>query len=401
MPALLRRAWRREGVDGRLLRAALLPASWVYGAAAAVHRAWRRSRPKFDGSVPVILVGNLTVGGTGKTPIAMLAADRLRQAGMRPAIISRGYGGRRKTDPAVVGDGSSVLLDAAEAGDEPVMMARRGFAVVVGRDRVAAARLAVERGARSLVLDDGFQQRGRFPGALRIVAVNATDPFGGEALLPAGSLREPVRALRDAEIVVLTHPRLGEDAMRRLTDRILGLAGRVCIVRADHWLVGFAEPERPAALRPVGWLKGKTVLALAGIGDPWPFERKIQACGARLVASCVRPDHHRWTAKEVERAFDEAVRLGADAIITTAKDAVRLPLPAHPPVPVLVAELELKFESDRERGQFFEAVGSRMRAPLREPVVRRDEPRPLDEAPRRDDAPRQDGGRHRRRRRRR
>jgi tetraacyldisaccharide 4'-kinase len=265
----------------------------------------------------------------------------------------------------VVSDGRAVLLDAAAAGDEPVMMARRlaGIPVVVGRDRVAASRLAVDRlGARSLVLDDGFQQRARFPGALRILTVNATDPFGGgpgvldAALLPAGGLREPARALCEADLVVVTHSWTGGDAVVRLMDRIRTAAPCAAGVRAEHWLTGLSDAAHPGSVRPVGWLRGRTVVALAAVADPWPFERRLQGCGARLAASCIRPDHHRWTPREVERAFDEAVRLGADAIVTTGKDAVRLPIPARPPVPVLVAEVEVRFESDRERSQFRDAI---------------------------------------------
>jgi len=377
MDGIIGKAWRREGVVGRALRAILLPVSWVYGAAAAVHRVWRRGLPRFDREVPVVLVGNLTVGGTGKTPIAIAVAERLRQLGVRPAVVSRGYGGRRRTDPAVVSDARAVLLEADAAGDEPVLAARRlpGVPVVVGRDRVAAARLAVDRlGARSIVLDDGFQQRARFPRALKIVAVKATDPWGGDALLPAGSLREPLRGLAAADIIVVTHPGIGEEALRRIEERIRALAPRAAVFRADHWLAELAEVssfgasggvspegETPGVTRAVGWLKGRTVLAMAAIADPWPFEARLQRCGGRLAASCVRPDHHRWTPREVELVMDEAVRVGADAIVTTAKDAVRLPLPARPPVPVLVARMELRFVTDRERARFAELIQEHVR----------------------------------------
>ncbi|MEK7476912.1 MAG: tetraacyldisaccharide 4'-kinase [Candidatus Coatesbacteria bacterium] len=359
MERLLRAAWRREGAGGRVLHAVLLPASWAYGAAAALDRAWRRRLPKFGRDVPVVLVGNLTIGGTGKTPITIAVAERLRQLGAKPVIVSRGYGGRRAADPAVVADALGIHLGAGAAGDEPVMMARHlpGVPVVVGRDRVAAARLAVDRlGARSVILDDGFQQRARFPGALRILAVKATDPWGGGALLPAGSLREPLRGFGEADIIVLTHPRIGDEARRRLEESLRARAPGALLVSADHWLTGFTDVTAPSAVRPVGWLKGRTVLAMAGIADPWPFEAKLQSCGGRLAASCVRPDHHRWTPAEVARVMDEAVRVGADAVVTTAKDAVRLPLPARSAVPVLVAQLQLRFATDGERAQFGEAL---------------------------------------------
>lgn len=328
---LIQRAWRREGLLGWAGFLLLLPWSWLMRLALAVHRRRRAAQPTFDRDVPVVIVGNLTVGGTGKTPLTAWIARDLRRAGRRPAVVSRGYRGRRDRDPAVVSDGRRVRLNAAAAGDEPVMLARQlpGVPVVVGRDRVAGASLAVERcGADVLILDDGFQVRARFPGALRVLVVHGRDGVGA-GLFPAGPLREPTEATADADLVVMTHGRVTPLPVRRP------------VFRCDHRTI----------LRGV---RGRTVVAMSGIGDPASFEAGLRRdAGARRVISCRVPDHHRWTRAEYVYARALARRERA-VLATTAKDAVRLP------GAVRVAQLELVFARGDDR-----RLRARLRAHLR------------------------------------
>lgn len=320
---LIRRAWRRDGAIGRCLHVLLLPVSWLYALGAAAHRAWRASRPRYVSDVPVIIVGNLSVGGTGKTPVVEWIAADLCRAGRRVAVVSRGYGGSRPEDPAVVSDGRRIRLGAAAAGDEPVMLARAlaGVGVVVGRDRVAAAALAVRRlRADVLILDDGFQQRSRFPGALRLLVVHGRDGLG-VGLLPAGPLREPASSVADADLVVMTRGRTAPLPVRRP------------VIRCDHRFAGLAGG---------GSIRGRTVVALSGIGDPAGFEAMLRReSGARRIIPYRRPDHHQWTIQEVR----EASGSGGAVVVTTAKDVVRLPAGTG----VLVARLRLAFARGDER----------------------------------------------------
>jgi tetraacyldisaccharide 4'-kinase len=269
----------------------------------------------------VISVGNVTVGGTGKTPFVQFVARLLSQKGLSVAVISRGYGGKEK-GVLVVSDGQSILSDARTAGDEPVLLAKSlpRVPVVVSPDRLKAGAYAVKRfGSRVLVLDDAFQHR-RMRRNLDIVLLRCEDPFGNGWLLPAGPLREPLSALRRADAVVVTGPKKSftlnesEDLSR--------------YVRAP---VFFSE------LRPIGWvrhgtdesagldsLKGVSVLAFAGIGNPKSFERSIVQTGAVLSKLIPFADHHFYTENDLRRLATVAETMGAQAAVTTEKDGVRI-----------------------------------------------------------------------------
>ncbi len=344
MRSLLKQAWRGGSLSGRWLSLALLPAAAVYGVAVRVSGAMRRHGAKWSGDVPAVLVGNLTVGGTGKTPLVAMIAGRLLDDGFNPAIISRGYGGAREDDPAFVSDGRRVLLSPVEAGDEPVMLARAlpRVPVVVGIDRVRAAGLAVGGAvagadwpvAGVVVLDDGFQQRWRFPFGFRVVVLNAVDPFGNGRLLPAGPLRESVESLRDADAVVLTHAsEVDEFRLNGLRERIAALAPRAWVA-ALAYRIGAVSSLPGGEDLPEGWFKGKRVLALSAIGYPEGFELAVRELTGVDVVSFAAADHHRWRSHELDRAFELAMAQGCDAIVTTEKDSVRLPSRGVPSIPL-------------------------------------------------------------------
>ena len=290
----------------------------------------------------VVSVGNLTVGGTGKTPAVELAVRTLLELGHRPGVLSRGYG-RHSAGVQVVADAASIRLDAEEAGDEPFLLARRlsGVPVVVGANRYEAGRLARERfGVTALVLDDGFQHR-TLRKDLEIVMARAASPWGNGRLLPGGPLREPLASLARADLVVATGARRAEDAaqVRATVERV---APGVPVLTALH---APTECFESSAMRfvPLGTLGAAKLLAFAGIGEPAAFQRTLGEA-ATVVADFVSfADHHWYTRDDLARLDRRASDLGADGLVTTEKDWVRLRRlpPLERPLYVLSVRLRL------------------------------------------------------------
>ena len=296
-------------------RAWLAPLGAIFGGAASLRaELYRRgvlARARLGS--PVISVGNLAVGGRGKTPLVELAATLLRDAGKRVVVLSRGYGGAFRGEALVVGDGTSV----GEAGDEPVMLARAlpGVLVAVGRDRVRAGRsIEMTFGPRVFVLDDGFQHL-RLRRDLDIVCVDAADLRARP--LPAGSLRERPSALSRADLIAVS----GEDedeagaAAASLAQRF----GPARVLRVRRHPVGFFDLAGAPAPAPA------RAFLLTGIARPERVAADLVAQGTAIAGQAAFADHHPFRAEEIESVLRQAVTTGADAIVTTAKDAVRLP----------------------------------------------------------------------------
>jgi tetraacyldisaccharide 4'-kinase len=328
LPGLRERLWwsTSPSSEDRLLSAPLVLAEGIFRAAAAARGAL------YDAGllhavrvgVPVISVGNLAVGGAGKTPVALAIAGRLVDLGRRPALLSRGYGATR-SDDRVVSDGERLLLDAAGGGDEPVQVARRipGLRVLCGADRARLAPRAVALGANVLLLDDGFQHR-RLARDLDVVVLDASNPWGNGHCLPAGPNREPRSALGRAGLVWLTHsdratpPALEE--LRALAARTTGRAP----VESRHAPRDLADGLLERTF-PLSHLAGRRVGLLSGVARPGSVQRTVESLGASLAASFAFPDHHRFTEGEVAEALVGSARAGAELLVTTEKDAVRLP----------------------------------------------------------------------------
>ena len=318
----------RASAGERLLLSPLALPEAVFRAAAAARGALYDAGvlPAADAGIPVISVGNLAVGGAGKTPVALAIAERLVAAGRRPALLSRGYGATR-ADDRVVSDGTRVLLEAAEAGDEPVLLARRlpGLRVLCGPDRSALAARARALGADVLLLDDGFQHR-RLRRDLDVVVLDASNPWGNGHCLPRGPNREPRSALRRAGLVWLGHAdRAGEDdlaALRALAVRHTGRAP----VESRHAPRALVDGRLERTF-PLADLSGRQVALLTGVARPESVRRTVEGLGARVLASFDFPDHHRFTPADVEGALRGAEEAGATVLVTTEKDAVRLPGP--------------------------------------------------------------------------
>ena len=259
------------------------------------------------------------MGGTGKTPAVELAVRTLTEFGHRPAVVSRGYG-RTTRGVHIVADTASIKLPAGEAGDEPFLLARRlpGVPVVVGADRWSAARVAqASCGATAIVLDDGFQQR-TLATSLEIVMARARRPWGNGQLLPAGSLREPLRALARADLIVATGPGdVDDEAVAAAAARY---APRVPVLTARLEPVACWEARRMEMV-PLTRLAGARVVPFAGIAAPSAFSETLREL--RVFGDVVAfPDHHRYTRDDLRGL--EARAAGADALVTTEKDWVRL-----------------------------------------------------------------------------
>jgi tetraacyldisaccharide 4'-kinase len=314
----------------RALRAALGPlalAEGLFRAGAALRRAAYDAglaRAERAGA-PVVSIGNLAVGGAGKTPVALAVAERLVARGRTVAVLSRGYGARRG-DARVVTDGARLLLDARDAGDEPYLVARRlpGVRVLCGPRRVALARVAVERlGADALVLDDGFQHRA-LARDLDVVVVDAANPVGNGRLLPRGPNREPWSALRRASLAWLSRvDGAGPEALDRLRAAAREATGRDP-VESRHGVVDVLDGALERASGP-GALSGRRVLLVCALARPGGFRRTLATMGAEVAGERVFRDHHAFTDGELDEASRAADALRCDAIATTEKDAVRLP----------------------------------------------------------------------------
>jgi tetraacyldisaccharide 4'-kinase len=295
----------------------LLPLSWIYRGLLALRELSPSVRKPERLPLPVVSVGNLVVGGAGKTPFVELVARTAMDMGIRPGILSRGYLRERGApDPLLVTDGWHGRADWREVGDEPSLLARRlkDVPIAVGSVRARAGELLLgEEPAGLLILDDGFQHR-RLHRDLNLVLVRADDPFGNGRLLPAGPLREPLRALRRADAVVLTScPDTTDPHVAEVEARVRRRARP-----GVPLLHAFTEPEEP------GLVAGRRVMAFCGLADPSPFQATLAALGARVLGLTAFPDHHPYTPDEIERLASAGRKAGAEILVTTEKDAVRL-----------------------------------------------------------------------------
>lgn len=309
---------KRHGTADRLLLFILTLLSFPYelvlrlraaAYAAGLLRSCRLPRP-------VISVGNLTVGGTGKTPAVAMLARHFISRGKRVSVLSRGYGGTLSGKGGIVSDGTAVHLTPEEAGDEPYLLAATvpGLSVVVGADRYRAGLLAMERLSPDIfILDDGFQHL-RLKRDLNILLLDSSRPFGNGRALPAGMLREPRSAAERADLIIYTRCSEGEEPAH--------LPGKP-LCRAFHHLVGATSPNG-GELRPLAQLRGLTGVAFAGIADPLSFFHDLEEEGLTLAATIPFPDHCRYGEGEVARILGAAASCGADYLITTAKDGVKL-----------------------------------------------------------------------------
>jgi tetraacyldisaccharide 4'-kinase len=270
----------------------------------------------------VISVGNLTLGGTGKTPVVESVASMLQREGVRVGVLSRGYGGRQIRSPAIVSEGKGCLLPPEIAGDEPVLLAEQlaGVPVIVGKDRYAAGMLAIERfGVDVIVLDDGFQHV-QLARDLDILLLDAMRPFGSGRLFPRGDLRERPAAMARAGAVVLTHWQV--DIPGSLTDQGL-FQPAIPLFHYQHEALDL-RALADGHILPLASLKGQRIVAFCGIGMPDHFRQTLLRLEADIMAFVAFPDHHPYNRSEVEQLVLMAGQHNAGVLVTTEKDGIRL-----------------------------------------------------------------------------
>ncbi|MCD4699021.1 MAG: tetraacyldisaccharide 4'-kinase [Phycisphaerae bacterium] len=280
-------------------------------------------RKTLAADVPVICVGNITVGGTGKTPMVAWVVEQLKQAGRKPAILTRGYkavGGR---------------------SDEAELLKRlTGVPVIINPDRASGAQKAIAGGADVLVMDDGFQHL-RLGRDLDIVLIDATRPFDGGVCLPAGRLREPLTALRDAHAIVITRSdTVPAEKLNNLRKRLACLAPQASIHTAVHKPARIID-ENGVELLPDA-LYGRKVCAFCGIGNPEGFFATLTDIGARIAERVVFGDHIDYGPSEMERITAAADSSGAETVVTTAKDRIKIDNLSSLPRPLWTLEVEMR-----------------------------------------------------------
>ncbi len=304
--------------------------------------------------LPVISIGNLTAGGAGKTPMTMLLAELFSGIGLKPAIVSRGYKGSAGSSPIrVPTDGSW-----REFGDEPVLMARKlaNVPVIVSRKRWPGAVMAQKAfDADLVILDDGFQHRALARDA-DILLIDARRPPQHDRMLPMGYLRDPLDRVKQAHIVVLTHSD-ETDHVEEIEDWLAKMTPVTPVFRARHTCAGLFD-TRIDAMRDPESLRSIPVAVLCGIANPSGLISQLKNLGSRIVDQAVFKDHHAYNRDEINRAIRQAMALGAQAIVTTAKDDIRLMHTlGNYDIPILV--LEIRLEMDRQ-AEFFQVVRKRI-----------------------------------------
>jgi tetraacyldisaccharide 4'-kinase len=349
----------------------LAPLGALYSAAMRARRALYKTgvlRAHKIGA-PVISVGNITTGGTGKTPLVEWVARAVAKEGLRVCILTRGYGRAKESQRVLVSDGEHIFADAVEGGDEPLLLAEtlRGVAAVVSdADRVAAARWAVENlKSEVFILDDGFQHL-RIARDLDMVVIDATNPWSGGKILPRGRLREPLRELSRADCIILTRCEQAHnvDSLREQAKRLSGgcpvLLSRTRTktlrpLDATTTESGIADlPSHPSSLIP------HPFAAFCAVGNPASFYAHLRKDGYTLKLTRAFADHYIYTQRDIDALISEAKRVGAPALLTTAKDAVKL-RSIRFDLPCYVLEIELEFDDEEKlHSMIREAISNHM-----------------------------------------
>lgn len=355
---------KKTGFRVRLFKALLTFISLIYLMAIQLRFFLYRIRVFRSRSVTawVISVGNITLGGTGKTPVVEHLARLLHSRGRKVAVISRGY--RRKTGPRwrrikekilgapttrIVSDGNNILLNSQVAGDEPYLLAANldGIPVLINRNRAKAALYAVRRlKADTIILDDGFQHLG-LKRDLDIVLIDSNHPFGNNHIFPRGILREPPRNLSRADMILVTKAREGQQ--EELKSQLRKYNQKAEILECRHNPV-YLRDVRTSIKASLEFIKGTKAATLAGIANPYEFEQSLRELGVEVIYSRRFADHHSYTQQELIDTLNRADKRGAEILLTTEKDAVRFP--RLPPGKIPVFFLRVQIDSVREEGDF-------------------------------------------------
>jgi tetraacyldisaccharide 4'-kinase len=353
---------RRRGKRAAAARVVLLGLSKVYQVVLSIRRMAIRSRLLRDYTlgIQVIAIGNLTLGGTGKTPVVEKFARELQKQGRTVAILSRGWKSKPQpfgqmllnkillredtTPPRIVSDGKSLLLDSETAGDEPYMLASnlKDVIVIVDKNRVKSGRYAIEHfGCDTLLLDDGFQYW-RLAGRRQdVVLIDCQQPFGNEHLFPRGTLREPAGHLSRASVVFITKSDGNTAALRERINQYCPGVGVIECIHAPLYFEDVFTGERQG----LDFLKGKRAASISAIAQPESFEQSLVKLCDELVYSKRFADHHRFTQQEIINAINRSKKRQAEVLVTTQKDAVRFPRLDRRDLPIYFMRVEIKILS--------------------------------------------------------
>jgi tetraacyldisaccharide 4'-kinase len=337
----------------------LWPFSLLYFLAYQLRRTGYRTGlfKTYKSRLPVICVGNITAGGTGKSPFCIMLAGELSAAGLKPAILSRGYkrAGVKDSETTAISDWQKMLAGPAESGDEPFLMAQKllGRAIViVGKDRIRASEMAAAAGADVIIMDDGFQHW-KLSRDLDIVLLDGKRPLGNGWLLPAGRLREPVQALKRAGMIIATRSGHNSDGLpveRLIKKYHLNQPVFYC----DHKAVRLKPLGDLSANEAVIPTNGSKLLLVSGIARPDSFENSVKALGYNVSKHMVFGDHHSYDRSDLARITQAAGV--CDAVITTEKDAVKLPEGWDPGKPVFVMDVEIVFRPESGKDELLKLI---------------------------------------------
>lgn len=336
-------------VSSLLLRALSVPYGWVTQCRNRLYdRGWFSQR-----RLPcrVVSIGNLTVGGTGKTPVTIAVTDALLAAGHRVAVLSRGYRRRSRAPRVLVSDGHKMLVGPDEAGDEPFLIAQRcpRAVVAVGADRYQLGRWVLAQCPLDyVVLDDGFQHRALYRD-VDLLLVDATDERGLHALVPAGRLREPLSSAARATAVLVTRVDASVDAQPIVSMIQQAIGSRVQPILIRFTPLGFVDVSDGASSVPMSKVAGQRVVIFSGVGNAGAFQTSVLRQGLIVVDEVIFPDHHAYTMSDIDRVRARAARVGASVLVTTEKDAVKLQALPSLPMPVWAVRLETQILEGEER----------------------------------------------------
>ena len=300
----------------------------------------------------VVSVGNLTLGGSGKTPLVEYIAKMLQNQGWRIALLSRGYARKERIPLTVVSDGKEILAEMSRAGDEPLLLAKNlpGAVVVVDKDRYQAGLLAEDNFKANLfILDDGFQYR-KLKRDVNILVINGKNPFGNGWLFPAGILREPLRSLKRADAIVISEP-LGNSNDKAIREIVIHHKANLSVFHCYRSPSGFYQVKGDDLLHD-GYFKSKKIVSLSAIARPSAFEEDLKAMGFNVEKKYRFADHHYFSQREIDAIAASARDSGAEAIITTQKDAMRLQGLKGVEPPLIYLKIEMRLLQEGEFRQF-------------------------------------------------
>lgn len=321
---------------------ASLPFGWAASIRALLYSSGFLKQKRL--SCPVISIGNITVGGTGKTPFVIHLARRFVKEGISIAILSRGYK-RKKDSSPLVSNGNTIFLSPEESGDEAFLMAQRlkNIPVLVGKDRFRNGLMALQKiKVQGFLLDDGFQHLSLYRD-LNIVLIDSLIGFGSGHLLPRGILREPLSSLQRADLFILTKVKEKKDC-HSLESKLKELQPRAKIFHSHYEPIEFVNPF--GEVQELSMMKGRRALVFSGIARPETFSSLLEQVGIEIQKELVFPDHHSYSSSDLERIRREA--RGVDFVVTTEKDMVKL---AHSPLssmPLLALRIDVRIWEEEE-----------------------------------------------------